>query len=213
MFGRDIYPVLFCQDKFMSVFILLLALIIWGFIHSLLASYYAKDIFRLAFGAGFWRMYRLVYNIFAVISFLPILNLMRTLPDQLLYEIPSPWNIAMYIGQVVALVLLLIAFLQTDSLSFVGLSQLFKEEKPGALVTRGLYRVVRHPLYTFSLLLIWLSPTVSQNSLTVYIGSTFYVLVGIYFEERKLLAEFGEAYAKYKKNIPMLIPGLIFNRK
>jgi protein-S-isoprenylcysteine O-methyltransferase Ste14 len=101
-----------------------------------------------------------------------------------------------------------VAFLQTDSLSFVGLRQLFEEEKSGALVTRGLYRVVRHPLYTFGLLFIWLTPTVSQNSLTVYIGATIYTLIGTYFEERKLLRDFGEAYASYKKSTPMLIPGL-----
>ena len=59
-------------------------------------------------------------------------------------------------GQVFAALMLFVAFLQTDSLSFVGLRQLFEEEKSGALVTRGLYRVVRHPLYTFGLLFIWL---------------------------------------------------------
>jgi len=76
-----------------------------------------------------------------------------------------------------------------------------------------LYRVVRHPLYTFSLLFIWLSPSVSQNSLTVYIGATLYTLIGAYFEERKLLREFGEAYAIYKNTTPMLIPGLVFGKK
>jgi methanethiol S-methyltransferase len=197
----------------MSIFILSLALALWGIIHSILASHFAKDVFRITLGAGFWRIYRLIYNAFAVLSFLPILYLMKTLPDQLVYQIPSPWNLIMYGGQVVAVVLLLTAFLQTDSLSFVGLRQLFEEEKTGALVTRGLYRVVRHPLYTFGLLFIWFSSTASLNTLTVYIGFTLYVLVGVYFEERKLLREFGEAYAIYRKNTPMLIPGLTNAKK
>ena len=138
---------------------------------------------------------------------------MATLPNQLVYEVPSPWNLVMFGGQLLSGFMLLIAFLQTDSLSFVGLRQLFEEEKSGALVTRGLYRVVRHPLYTFSLLFIWLSPTASQNSLTVYIGATLYVLVGIYFEERKLLCEFGDDYARYKQNTPMLVPGFILGKR
>jgi protein-S-isoprenylcysteine O-methyltransferase Ste14 len=138
---------------------------------------------------------------------------MATLPDQLVYKVPSPWNLVMFGGQLLSIILLFIAFLQTDSLSFVGLRQLFEEEKSGALVTRGLYRVVRHPLYTFSLLFIWLTSTVSQNSLTVYIGSTLYILVGAYFEERKLLRDFGEAYASYKKSTPMLVPGLVLGKK
>ena len=190
----------------MSIFILLLALAIWGVVHSFLASHLAKDLFRLKVGS--MDFYRLAYNIFSAISFLPILYLMATLPNQLVYEVPSPWNLVMFGGQLLSVILLGIAFLQTDSLSFVGLRQLFEKEESGALVVHGLYKVVRHPLYTFSLLFLWLTPTVSQNSLTVYIGSTLYILIGAYFEERKLLREFGEAYAIYKKSTPMLIPGL-----
>ncbi|MBI5951060.1 MAG: isoprenylcysteine carboxylmethyltransferase family protein [Chloroflexi bacterium] len=195
----------------MSIFILLLALAIWGVVHSFLASHMAKDLFRLK--AGSMDFYRLAYNVFAGISFLPILYLMATLPNQPVYEVPSPWNLVMFGGQLLSLVLLAVAFLQTDALSFVGLRQLFEAEKSGALVVHGLYKVVRHPLYTFSLLFIWLTPSVSQNSLTVYIGATAYILIGTYFEERKLLREFGEAYANYKKSTPMLIPGLVSGRK
>ena len=195
----------------MSIFILLLALTIWGVVHSFLASHLAKDLFRLKVGS--MDFYRLAYNIFAGISFLPILYLMSALPDRLAYKVPSAWNLVMFGGQLLSALLLLITFLQTDSLSFVGLRQLFEEERSGALVTRGLYRLVRHPLYTFSLLLIWLTPTVSQNSLTVYIGATLYTLIGAYFEERKLLREFGEDYAKYKQNTPMLIPGFGIGKK
>ena len=191
----------------MSIFILLFALALWGIVHSILASNFAKEMLG---GASF---YRLGYNIFAAISFLPILYLMTALPDQPVYQVPAPWKFIMLGGQIFAALMLLAAFLQTDSLSFVGLRQLFEKEKPGALVTRGLYRIVRHPLYTFSLLFIWLSPTVSQNSLTVYVGATLYTLIGAYFEERKLLSEFGEAYAKYKQSTPMLIPGLGIGRK
>jgi protein-S-isoprenylcysteine O-methyltransferase Ste14 len=194
----------------MSIVILLFALAVWGFVHSFLASHLAKDLFRLR--SGGMDFYRLAYNIFSAVSFLPVLYLMWTLPNQPVYEVPSLWKFIMFGGQVISALLLLIAFLQTDSLSFVGLRQLFEKAESGELVTRGLYRVVRHPLYTFSLLFIWLTPTVSQNSLTAYIGATLYVLVGIYFEERKLLSEFGDAYAKYKQRTPMLIPGLVIGK-
>lgn len=40
---------------------------------------------------------------------------------------------------------------------------------------------------------------VSQNSLTLYIGATIYVFIGAYFEERKLLREFGADYEAYRK--------------
>lgn len=114
----------------------------------------------------------------------------------------------MYGGQALSALLLLVAVLQTDTLSFVGLRQLFEEEKTGQLVTRGLYTVVRHPLYLFSILFLWLSPSLSVNSLVFNIGVTLYFIIGAYFEERKLLRDFGEAYVEYKRKTSFLIPGL-----
>jgi protein-S-isoprenylcysteine O-methyltransferase Ste14 len=75
-------------------------------------------------------------------------------------------------------------------------------------MTGGLYHYVRHPLYTFSLLILWLSPTMTLNSFIVYLALTIYILIGIVFEERKLLREFGEEYANYRSITPMLIPGI-----
>lgn len=196
----------------MRVFLIFLAMAIWGVVHSILASHFVKDILK-GFLGGMMRFYRLGYNALAVITFTPILYLTYGLPNRIIYQVPSPWNLLMIGGQLLSAILLLIAVLQTDTLSFVGLRQLFEDEGPGQLVTRGLYRVVRHPLYTFSLLFIWLTPTMSQNSLTLYIGVTIYVLVGAYFEERKLLRDFGDAYAEYRRKTPMLIPGLVIGGK
>jgi protein-S-isoprenylcysteine O-methyltransferase Ste14 len=98
--------------------------------------------------------------------------------------------------------------LQTDVLSFVGLRQLVADEEKSDLVTGGLYRFVRHPLYTFSLLILWLSPAMTVNTFIVYLALTMYILIGVIFEERKLLREFGQKYSNYKSVTPMLIPGL-----
>ena len=100
----------------MSIFILLLALAIWGVVHSFLASHLAKDLFRLKIGS--MDFYRLAYNIFAAISFLPILYLMATLPNQLVYEVPSPWNLVMFGGQLLS-VILLVGRLPANRLAFL----------------------------------------------------------------------------------------------
>lgn len=187
---------------------LILAIVLWGILHSLLASTRIKDLFRRVYGDGFMKFYRLLYNVYAVISFLPILYLMMTLPDQSLYQVPPPGDHLLRVGQGAALFLLIVAAFQTDLLSFIGLRQLFQEEKTGLLITKGLYQFVRHPLYTFGLSVLWLSPKISLNSFVVYTALTVYVLVGIIFEERKLLREFGQDYANYRSITPMLIPGL-----
>jgi protein-S-isoprenylcysteine O-methyltransferase Ste14 len=190
------------------MFWLIFAIALWGLVHSWLASYGLKRFFLRMLGERFMRLYRLLYNVFAVTSFLPVLYLMIVLPDRTLYRVPAPWSYLMFLGQGISALLLLVAVFQTDLLSFVGLRQLVEAEKKGDLVTGGLYRWVRHPLYTFSLSLLWFSSSVSVNSFIVYVALTMYILIGIIFEERKLLREFGDQYASYRAHTPMLIPGL-----
>jgi protein-S-isoprenylcysteine O-methyltransferase Ste14 len=167
-----------------------------------------KSYLRRTFGDNFMKFYRLLYNIFAVVSILPALYLIVVLPDHVLYQVPTPWSYMMRAGQVISVLLLAVATLQTDVLSFVGLRQLIEEERKGDLVVNGLYRFVRHPLYTFSLGILWLSPSMTVNSFIVYAALTVYILIGIAFEERKLLREFGQEYAAYKSMTPMLLPGI-----
>jgi protein-S-isoprenylcysteine O-methyltransferase Ste14 len=192
------------------MFWLLFTIALWGGVHSWLASMSFKNFLRRTLGDSFMKFYRLLYNIFAVISILPVLYLMVVLPDQTLYQVPAPWSYIMRAGQVISALLLFVATLQTDVLSFMGLRQLIEEEKKGDLVVNGLYRLVRHPLYTFSLGILWLSPSMTVNSFIVYAALTIYILIGIIFEERKLLREFGQEYAAYKSMTPMLLPGIKF---
>jgi protein-S-isoprenylcysteine O-methyltransferase Ste14 len=192
------------------MFWLISSIAVWGVLHSLLASTGVKSFVRRAFGNGVMKFYRLLYNVFAFLSTLPVLYLMISLPDKILYQVPAPWSYLMRIGQALSVLFLFIAVMQTDLLSFAGLRQLIEEEKTGSLVTSGLYRSMRHPLYTFSLSILWLSPSLSLNSFTIYAALTIYVLIGIFFEERKLLRDFGQSYEEYKSVTPMLLPAVKF---
>jgi methanethiol S-methyltransferase len=44
------------------------------------------------------------------------------------------------------------------------------------------------------------------------LGLTAYLFIGAYFEERKLVREFGEAYRGYQQRTPMFFPRLIRQR-
>lgn len=158
------------------------------------------------------RAYRLFYNFFALLSFLPILWLIHILPDRTLYAVPVPWIFLLLAGQGLAGLCLLIAVLQTDTMSFVGLRQVLEGEGSSVLVTDGFYRWVRHPLYLFGLLFLWLTPVLTVNLLIGYVALTIYIFVGAYFEERKLAREFGAAYLEYKSRTPMIVPVLLRRR-
>ncbi len=90
----------------MSVLVLALSVLIWGVIHSLLASMGAKEWASRRLGEPGRRYYRLAYNVFSVISFLPILWLMAILPDRVIYRIPAPWVYLSLVGQFAGRVLL-----------------------------------------------------------------------------------------------------------
>ena len=78
------------------------AIALWGVVHSMLASLAVKRFIRRVFGETPARLYRLIYNAFAVLTFVPILLLMRSLPDQTLYLVPAPWMYLMLVGQALA---------------------------------------------------------------------------------------------------------------
>jgi len=191
---------------------IVLAVCLWGLVHSLLAGHKVKEWARQALGERLGRFYRLAYNAFAGVSFLPVLVIMFLVPDRTLYRVPVPWSLLMIGGELLAVAALLIAFRQTDIWEFIGFRQLGEVEKPSKLTTSGLYHYIRHPLYTAGMAFIWLLPLMTVNILTVNIALTVYIVIGATFEERKLRRIFGQEYSDYSAITPMFIPFLKGNK-
>jgi len=190
--------------------VLIFAIIVWGFVHSLLATVATKARMRQWFGPGSDRWYRLAYNMIGLLTFLPILGLLAMYPGETLYVFPTPWSYLTLAGQLLAVVALGIGLLQTGVWSFLGFEQLLipTATSEPQMVTSGLYRWVRHPLYTAGLAFIWLTPVMTVNLLMLNLGLTIYLVAGAIYEERKLVREFGDGYLRYQERVPMLIPGL-----
>jgi len=188
---------------------ILLSWALYGALHTLLASFAAKALAERWLGLGVCRYYRLFYNLVVSFTLLPLLALVVLSPDLQISRISFPW-LALTLGiEGLAAMGLLFGVLQTGALQFLGLAQLSTlpdSSTPPRLVVSGLYRYVRHPLYLFGLVILWLLPLMTWNILAFNLGATVYILIGIQFEERKLLKEFGQAYADYQRNVPMLIP-------
>jgi len=195
------------QEGLRGAVLTFLAVAAYGAFHSLLASPWAKRLARRAFGEAAGRGYRLAFNLLAIITLLPVLAVPALEPGPPLYSLRWPWAGLALAGQAAALLVLAIGLLQTDPWHFLGLRQLVQGEagEPRLIVT-GLYRWVRHPLYTAGLAFIWFTPWMSTSLLALNLALTAYIYIGSALEEQRLTSEFGEAYLAYSRRTPRLIP-------
>jgi protein-S-isoprenylcysteine O-methyltransferase Ste14 len=182
--------------------------VVYGLVHSLLAglalkAWYARQFPRLQ------RVYRLGFNLLAILLLIPIALWIETHPGIWLWRWTGPLALVSH-G---CLIFVVAGFLWTiryyDLLEFIGLRQLM----PGAASARSDFvispphRLVRHPWYFLGLVLVW-SRDMNEAGLVSALAITAYFIVGSRYEERKLVAEFGNAYRDYARTVPALLPRL-----
>ena len=186
--------------------ILMVLWIIYFSIHSMLAATSVKIFFKKTLDKYF-RYYRLGYSVFALLALFAILIYQ--------YSFTSPILIKSIIVKYLAVIFLIFPglFIMLISIKkyFIllsGVRSIFTSVSTPELKLDGIHKYVRHPLYSGTILLVFglffIFPTLSN--LIVIILLTVYILIGIVFEESKLIKEFGNVYLEYRSQVPGLIP-------
>jgi len=178
----------------------------YGAVHSLLASLPVKAAARRWFGPSADHWYRLGFNFVGGITLLPVLALTAANIGSVLVAVPWPGVIVLAAIELAALMLMANALRQSDPAFFLGIGQLGNKPSANGLITTGAYGIVRHPLYSTGLLILWCFPILTTGTLAFDAAITLYVLVGSELEERRLITEFGEEYLRYRKKVARLIP-------
>ena len=187
------------MDQFYSYILLVIGWLIFGLVHSLLATKKAKDLITLG-DLGFRRF----YNLISIIMLIALLIGGAFIQSS--YFLPlNKANKA--IGLIIATfgyLVFKLAFKQISLSAFLGL----KPDKQQDLISSGIYARVRHPLYTASILLV-IGFVIFSPSITNLIHAIciiLYIFIGAYFEEKKLIDLYGQQYIDYKKSTPFIIP-------
>lgn len=186
--------------------------IVYCVLHSLLASEWLKKILRRRMSKYKW--YRLGYTLFAFFFLISLFYYQVRMRTIQLFVLNTIVVVAGIIIMLSGLVLMLVC-IRKYFMNLSGLRNLFIENFSNELQITGIHKHVRHPLYLGTFGFIWglflLLPLLSLLIANIII--TIYTLVGIELEEKKLVAEFGERYIKYRNNVPKLIPSFRSKRR
>src|SRR6478735_1847987 len=187
----------------------LLLIILW-FFFSLFHSLFASEGFK-KYMQGLmqkkYKYYRVLYSVFALISLAVILLYQLSITTVMLWKVPLAEMIFAGAGSILGLSIMTI-FIKKFFFELSGANVFRSTKSSNDLFQSGLYKHVRHPLYAATLLFIWsiffLYP--SMDDLISCFCITVYTLVGIHFEEKKLIKAYGTSYIQYRLITPMIIP-------
>ena len=147
----------------------------------------------------------LLYGLSIGLLFFPIL---WALTNWFLFaERPNSWG--WFVSGVVVILFSLVVFWKTHHDLAENWSPTLMVMEEHHLVTTGIYRNVRHPMYLAELLFcvgqILLVPNWFVGSSALFF---FLILIGVRIprEERLMIAEFGEAYLTYRKRTGSIFP-------
>jgi protein-S-isoprenylcysteine O-methyltransferase Ste14 len=189
----------------MDYLLLALSWALFYTLHSSFAGSKLKRFFRGKIGMTI-NWYRLIYSIGSSLFFLGILFQSALIPT---YQILTKGSITEYLAYVFAGFGTIIMVKSTKQISlsrFLGISS--SSDQVDELVVSGLYSKIRHPLYA-GLVLIFIGYFLFAGTAAAavhLICLALYIPVGIYFEEKNLIALYGQSYREYQEKVPPFFP-------
>lgn len=98
-----------------------------------------------------------------------------------------------------------------DHFELFGLKQVFLDafnKIPAAsdFKVSFLYTLCRHPLMLGWIIMLWAAPVFTVGHALLAGGMTAYIYIALVFEERDLVAYFGDKYRQYQQDVPKMFP-------
>jgi protein-S-isoprenylcysteine O-methyltransferase Ste14 len=131
-------------------------------------------------------------------------------PPGTLYRADGALRWLLYGGQAAGVAIAVRASGALSMFDLAGISQVRRATShPPTLQDRGLYRLVRHPVYLGWVLMVFATPDMTAARLLFAVISTGYLALAVPLEERSLIETFGAAYLEYRQRVRWrMVPGL-----
>ena len=191
-----------------AVTIDLLLLAGFGLHHSVMARTRVRAWMTRRIGGLIERPFYILCSAGALMA---VMALWQPIPVPLWHVTGEPARLALWALYGFGWLLVVAALNAIDQWSFLGIRQAIAALRgtasaPTPFMLPWLYRVVRHPMYLGVIISFWATPDMTAGHALYAAGMTIYILIGVRFEERGLVASFGAAYCDYQRRVPMLLP-------
>ena len=128
-----------------------------------------------------------------------------------IWQIEMPANLIMILLNLASWALLSISSIQagykvqTGSLGWTSVYQ-GKEPVFPDMPTRGMFSIIRQPIYLSFSLVLWTSPQMSLDLLIVALTYSFYCYFGPMLKERRFYRLYGKKFKDYQEKVPYYLP-------
>jgi len=182
-------------------------LLAFGLQHTIMARQgFKKALTRLVP----WPMERSTYVLATVVMLVLLYLYWRPMPG-VVWHMEGVWASAMTALYFIGIALVLISTLLINHFELFGLQQGWirfrgEEQPKPEFRTPSLYQHIRHPLYLGWITAFWATSHMTVGHLLFAAVWTIYIFVAVGYEERDLVAVFGEKYRDYMARVPAILP-------
>jgi methanethiol S-methyltransferase len=170
--------------------------IVYFALHSILATNAVKSKFPP-------RIFRIFYVLFSTAGLVGLMFYSTGIHSLKFFSNEGPVRYLSLILTIFGVMTIQMSFKRYNFKSFVGL-----DNEKAELQTNGILNYIRHPIQA-GIILIVLGFFFFLPNLPSLVSSAcilIYIPIGLYLEEKKLVATYGDQYIEYRKRVPAIIP-------